>query len=74
VGRGVLGSYPHFIFAVDVSQIDAFPQALAAVRDETDFAALVETWGVRCTSPALWPTVDSRAERAPWPRPRGGGP
>jgi hypothetical protein len=58
VGRGVLGSYPNFVFAVDGSQIDAFAQALAAGRDATDFTALVETWGVRRTSPALWPTVD----------------
>ena len=57
-GRGPLGSYPNFLFAVDVAEIDAFAQALAAVRDETDLTALVDTWGVRRTSPSLWPTVD----------------
>jgi hypothetical protein len=47
VARGPLGSYPNFFFSVDVTQIDDFTRALAAVRDPIDFTALVETWGVR---------------------------
>lgn len=58
VARGYLGSYPNFAFAVDAAQVDDFARTLAGVRDEVDFTALVETWGVRRTSPALWPTVD----------------
>lgn len=58
VGRGPLGSYPNFVFAVDADRIDAFAADLAAVRDAIDFTALVETWGVRRTSPSLWETVD----------------
>jgi hypothetical protein len=58
VTRGYLGSYPNFIFAVDVSQIEAFAQALAAVQNGSDFEALAGRWGVRRTSPRLWPTID----------------
>jgi len=58
VTRGYLGSYPNFIFAVDVSQIEAFAQALATVQNRADFESLVGRWGVRRTSPRLWPTVD----------------
>jgi len=57
-GRGPLGSYPNFIFTVNASQIDALAQARATVRDGTDFPAVVETWGLRRSSPELWPTVD----------------
>lgn len=58
VGRGPLGSYPNFAFSVDVDQIDAFAAALAAVKDPIDFTALVESWGVRRTSPEVWETLD----------------
>ena len=58
VARGYLGSYPNFIFDVEVGQIDSFTETLAAVRSASDFEALVERWGVHRTSPRLWPTVD----------------
>ncbi len=58
VARGPLGNYPNFFFAVDESQIDDFARTLSAVRGPIDFTALVETWGVRRSSPALWPTLD----------------
>ena len=58
VARGYLGSYPNFAFTVDAAQVEDFTRALAGVRDDVDFTALVETWGVRRTSPTLWPTVD----------------
>jgi len=58
VARGPLGSYPNFFFSVDVAQIDDFTRALAAVRDPIDFTALVDTWGVRRTSPDFWSTLD----------------
>ena len=58
VARGYLGSYPNFAFTVDAAQVEDFTRALAGVRDDVDFTALAETWGVRRTSPTLWPTVD----------------
>jgi hypothetical protein len=58
VARGYLGSYPNFMFDVDVTQIETFTQTLAAVKTTSDFEAVVTRWGVRRTSPQLWPTVD----------------
>lgn len=58
VAHGYLGSYPNFVFDVEVAQIDAFTQALAAVQNTAGFEALVERWGVRRTSPNLWAMVD----------------
>ena len=58
VARGQLGSYPNFFFDVDVDADRDFTRALAAVRDPIDFTALVDTWGVRRTSPQLWTTLD----------------
>ena len=58
VARGYLGNYPNFAFDVDVAQIDAFTQQLAAVQAPVDFEAVVARWGVRRTSPQFWPTSD----------------
>jgi hypothetical protein len=58
VARGYLGSYPNFMFEVDVTEIETFTQTLAAVKTDPDFEAVVTRWGVRRTSPQLWPTVD----------------
>ena len=58
VAPGYLGSYPNFIFDVEVEQIDTFAQAVAAVRNTSDFEQVAARWGVRRSSPRLWPTVD----------------
>jgi hypothetical protein len=58
VVHGYAGSYPNFIFDVEVSQIEAFAQTLAAVQSASDLEALVGRWGVRRSSPSLWPTID----------------
>ena len=58
VARGYLGSYPNFVFDVDVEEIDAFTQALSAVHNAADFEVVASRWGVRRTSPRLWPTLD----------------
>jgi hypothetical protein len=55
---GYLGSYPNFLFDVDVEQIEAFAQSLAAVRNASDFEQVAARWGVRRSSPRLWSTVD----------------
>ncbi len=58
VARGYVGSYPNFLFDVDVAEIDAFTTALAAVTDAATMEQLVTRWGVRRTSPAMWRTID----------------
>lgn len=58
VARGTIGSYPNFLFDVESGQIDAFGAALAAVRNASDFEALVGRWGARRTNPSFWSTID----------------
>ncbi|MGH7785462.1 MAG: fatty acid cis/trans isomerase, partial [Candidatus Binatia bacterium] len=58
VARGYLGSYPNFVFDVDEAEIESFTGALAGVKTNDDFTAIVERWGVRRTDPKIWPTVD----------------
>lgn len=58
IARGDFGNDPNFVFSVDAADVEAFARALAAVRDEIDFAAVVETRGVRRTSSEIWATVD----------------
>jgi len=55
---GYLGSYPNFLFEVDVTQIQTFAQALATVRTPSDFEQVVLRWGIRRTSPRFWSEVD----------------
>jgi hypothetical protein len=58
VARGYLGSYPNFAFDVEVGQIEEFGTAVAAVQNSVAFEQVAARWGVRRTSPLLWPTVD----------------
>lgn len=58
IARGYLGDYPNFVFSVDVVEIESFVRTVAGVREEIDFTALVENFGVRRTSPEMWATVD----------------
>ena len=55
---GFLGSYPNFFFDVKLADINAFVSQLAAVDDDAKFTALVETYGVRRSSPRFWETSD----------------
>jgi hypothetical protein len=58
VARGYLGSYPNFLFEVNVAEMDEFADALSAVRSPEDLEALVGRFGVRRTSPRFWQTFD----------------
>jgi hypothetical protein len=58
VVRGYLGSYPNFMFEVDVGQIETFAAALVAVKGAADLEQVAARFGVRRTSARLWPTVD----------------
>ncbi|MCQ6261417.1 fatty acid cis/trans isomerase [Alcanivorax sp. MM125-6] len=51
---GVLLSYPNFLFRVEAGELQAFADALAGARDEADFTALVERFGLRRTETDFW--------------------
>jgi len=55
---GPLGSYPNFFLTVDAAGLPDFVAALKAMRNERDWRALVEAYGVRRSSPDFWRTAD----------------
>jgi hypothetical protein len=55
---GYTGSYPNFVFDVDVADVERFTRALIRVKNASDLETLVEHWGVRRTSPNFWSTID----------------
>ncbi len=59
VVRGMLGSYPNFVFEVEEGDAAAFANALQAVATSEDAARLVDRWGLRRTSPRWWKTWDA---------------
>ena len=54
LAAGPLGSYPNFIFRVQLHEIETFAEGLLHVRDEEGFERIVEAFGVRRTDPRLW--------------------
>lgn len=53
--RGVLASYPGFIFNVHNDDVDKFVDTLLTMDDEAVFArTVVNKWGVRRTHPRFW--------------------
>lgn len=58
VTRGTLGSYPNFMFNVEIGEIEAFTAALLAVGNPSDLEQVVTRWGLRRTSPRFWSTID----------------
>lgn len=56
--RGVIGSYPNFMFDVGVNELPEFVAALTAIQQPAQIGALAERWGVRRSSLRFWETMD----------------
>jgi len=56
--RGQFGSYPNFFFAVRMTEVPEFVEALRRVSSDSEFSGLVESFGVRRTSSRIWETLD----------------
>jgi hypothetical protein len=54
VYRGLLGSYPNFMFNVPLDRVEAFAAALHAVRSREQFMAVVSRYGLSRTHPQIW--------------------
>ncbi len=52
------GSYPNFFFSVAGSEIDAFTEQCAEIRNHKDYERFVDRYGIRRTSPGFWATAD----------------
>jgi len=54
VYRGLLGSYPNFLFNVPLDRIGAFSAALHAARTRQQFLEVVSRYGLSRTHPEIW--------------------
>ncbi|HYQ71821.1 MAG TPA: fatty acid cis/trans isomerase, partial [Gammaproteobacteria bacterium] len=54
VYRGLLGSYPNFMFNVPLERIADFTAALHGSRTSGQFMELVDLYGLSRTNPAIW--------------------
>jgi len=54
VYRGLLGSYPNFIFFVPLDRIGTFSAALHAVHTREQFMEVVSSYGLSRTDPEIW--------------------
>ena len=52
--RGLLGSYPNFMFKVPLDRIEAFSAALHAIRTREQFMEVVSNYGLSRTDPEIW--------------------
>ena len=56
--EGIVGNYPNFFFRVPDDGLARFADSLKKAVNEDDFERMVETYGVRRTSPDFWSTSD----------------
>lgn len=56
LSAGPLGSYPNFIFRVELKDVEAFAEGLLHTKDQDGFQRMVQAFGVRRTDPRLWET------------------
>ena len=52
--RGLLGSYPNFMFNVPLDRVESFAADLHAVRNREQFIELVGRYGLSRTHPDIW--------------------
>ncbi len=52
------GAYPNFFFSVPLSEVDTFVEHCTAIRNQEDYEAFVNRYGVRRTDPKFWPMAD----------------
>jgi hypothetical protein len=62
VVRGLLGAYPNRFFLVNESEMQAFVDGVAKLESESDYAALVQRFGVRRNDPWFWRLSDKLHE------------
>ncbi|GAA5163470.1 fatty acid cis/trans isomerase [Viridibacterium curvum] len=57
--RGYVGAYPNAFFRVEAADLPVFRAAVAGLRSEADYQALVTRFGVRRTSNGFWAFADT---------------
>ncbi|MBV1927985.1 MAG: fatty acid cis/trans isomerase, partial [Gammaproteobacteria bacterium] len=66
---GFIGAYPNVFFQVDAGEVTDFVDAIDRIETESDYARLLDIYGVRRTDPRFWTTSDifQRAYRERYP-------
>jgi hypothetical protein len=52
--RGLIGSYPNFMFNVPLDGVEAFADALHGARSPEQFSEVVDRYGLPRTHPDIW--------------------
>jgi hypothetical protein len=55
---GILGSYPNTFYDIPEHDLPVFLQTLRALKSESDYAAMLDKWGVRRTAKDFWQFSD----------------
>ena len=61
VVRGIVGDYPNVLLKMTEAQVPEFVAAVKAIKSDEDYAALLDTYGVRRTSDEFWASSDEIA-------------
>lgn len=56
--RGLVGAYPNVLIEADAQDLPALAVAISQLASEADYAALLDRYGVRRTTPRFWPPSD----------------
>ena len=56
---GFIGAYPNTFYRVDASELGDFVDAISSLEVESDYADLLDDYGVRRTDPDFWPNSDT---------------
>jgi hypothetical protein len=56
--KGFLGAYPNAYWVVPESQLTELRQRIASLAGESDYAELMDRFGVRRTNPRFWSLSD----------------
>jgi hypothetical protein len=73
VVNGLLGAYPNVFLDVDPADIPDLANAVSRLRDEADYRALLDRFGVRRTNPRFWAVSDEVLDKQRHLQPLAGG-
>ena len=59
VANGFIPAYPNAFFVVEAVKLPAFVDAVARLGSESDYSALMDSFGIRRTDPRFWPHSDA---------------
>ena len=59
VVAGFLGAYPNAFYHVDAADLPNFVDAIVNLQTEADYAAFLDSWGIRRTDERFWANSDT---------------